>query len=70
MGQREVLEVLCNSKEWMTASQIYEKVKDKFGRCSVCNTLEAMSKHNDIERRKNVVLRFGYEYRYKTPNSE
>jgi len=70
LGQVEVLEVLVNSGKWMTSSEIYEKVKDKMGRCSVTNCLDRLSFHQEIERKKAPELKFGYVYKVKENGQE
>jgi len=62
MGQAEILKVL-SKKQWITPKIIQQKINYEITYCSICNCLERLYKHKEIQRRKANDKGYGYEYK-------
>jgi DNA-binding IclR family transcriptional regulator len=68
MGQREVLQILKNSKRWMTLSEISKE--GNLNRSSVAHSLRKLIKWNEIEFKGTGYMFSPKFYRLKNSKSK
>jgi len=65
MGQQDIEEMLKKEDEWVTASQIYDKLKDKVSRSSIVESLRRLTKNGYVQRKRCMELKHAYKYKIK-----